>query len=237
VTVLHNERSLGRPAAANAGFSASKSRLIVFHDDDDTWSPLFLERAIARWRETGAKGVVTRAEQTIERTEGARLVFVRNQPFFPDLSSLSLIDLSMGNCIVNHAFLFEREVLGTIGGLDEGLPVYDDWDFNLRFLHQHDIEVVPEVLVWYHQREELAAGSARNSFVEDAARVAGARARLINRWLRTPGTQAVGLLIALGPSLSAIQGMRTRIDKIFNLMHGVRQRWPLRKLEELLSKP
>lgn len=235
VQVLHNERSLGRPGAANAGFAASTSKLIVFHDDDDTWAPTFLERAVARWRETGAKGVVARAEQVIERTEGERIHFVRSVPFFPSLSALSLVDLALGNCIVNHAFLFEREVLAVIGNLDEQLPVYDDWDFNLRFLHRYDIEVVPEVLAWYHQREVLAAGSARNSFVEDAGRVASARARLINRWLRSPDTQIVGLLIALGPSLTAIDSIRVRVDKLFNFVHAVRDRWSLRRLESLLS--
>jgi hypothetical protein len=118
--------------------------------------------------------------------------------------------------------------------LDEQLVVYDDWDFNLRFLYRYDVEVVPEVLAWYHQRE-VAAGSARNSFVEDAGKVAAARARVANRWLRNPRTQAVGLLLALGPSLDAVDGMRERLDKVFNMVHGVRHRWPLKQVEALLN--
>jgi GT2 family glycosyltransferase len=227
---------VGRPAAANVGFATSESRLVVFHDDDDTWSPHFLERALERWRSTKARGVVTRAEQVIERLEDDRIVFVRHEPFFPELSALSLVELARGNCIVNHAFLFERDVLDEIGVLDEGLPVYDDWDFNLRFLHRYDVEVVPEVLVWYHQREGHSASTSSNSFVEDASRVAAARARLVNNWLRKPETQVVGLLLALGPSLTAIDGLKLRVDKVLNLVHGVRHRWPLKEVEKFLAR-
>lgn len=233
--VLHLEAPVGRGAAANTGAAAVRSGLLVWHDDDDTWSPRFLERAVAAWRASGARGIVTRSERVIERMEGERLLELRREPFFPELEAVSLAQLARGNCFVNLAFLLERAAFDAVGPFDHQLPVYEDWDFNLRFLHRFDVHVVPEVLAHYHHREADSPGAALNSFAQERARVAAARARLVNRWLRERDTQAVGLLLALGPSLDAVDGVRERVDKLFNLLHGVRQRWPVRRLEALLK--
>ncbi|MEW5740597.1 MAG: glycosyltransferase [Myxococcota bacterium] len=233
--VVHHERAVGRGGAANAGAAASRSTLIVFHDDDDTWAPDFLEKAVGAWRSSGAKGVVSRSERVIERLEGDRLVEVRREPFFPDLEAVSLPQLARDNCFVNLAFLMERAAFEAAGPFDAELPVYEDWDFNLRFLLKHDVHVVPEVLARYHHRE-APRGAASNSFAQERARVAAARARLVNRWLRNRDTQAVGLLVALGPTLDAVDGVRERVDKLFNLLHGVRRRFPLRQLESWLGR-
>lgn len=230
VRVVHHDAAVGRGAAANSGAASAHSTLLVWHDDDDTWKPDFLERAVAAWRATKAKGVVTRCERVIENE---RLVELRREPWNADLEAVSLAQLARGNCFINLAFLLEREAFDAVGPFDAELPVYEDWDFNLRFLHRFDVHVVPEVLAHYHHRE-AAAGSARNSFAQDHARVAAARARVVNRWLRNPETQAIGLLLALGPSLDALDGVRERVDKVFNLLHGVRRKWPLRQLESLL---
>ncbi|HEY1089379.1 MAG TPA: hypothetical protein VGE37_16875, partial [Archangium sp.] len=113
------------------------------------------------------------------------------------------------------------------------LPLYEDWDFNLRFLSAFDVAFVPKPLANYHHRQ-AAQGTARNSFAQEEARVADARAVLLNRWLRRPGP--VGTLMALGPALAAVHGQRERLDKLFNLLHGARQAWPLRTLESLLKR-
>ncbi|GMU61438.1 MAG: hypothetical protein AMXMBFR34_32010 [Myxococcaceae bacterium] len=232
--VVHLEQALGRGGAANAGVAASKSRLLVFHDDDDTWAPGFLERAVSAWRDSGEKGVVTRSERVIERLEGERLVEVRREPFFPELEAVALERLARDNCFVNLAFLLERQAFEAVGPFDSEFALYEDWDFNLRFLLRYDVVVVPEVLAHYHLRE-TASGAASNSFAQERKRVAAVRARLVNRWLRNRDGQAVGLLMALGPTLDAVDVVRTRVDKLFNLLHGARRRFPLRQLESWLG--
>jgi glycosyltransferase involved in cell wall biosynthesis len=231
VQVEHLPSSVGRGAAANLGLQRSQSTLVVFHDDDDTWHPDFLRTAVAAWKASGRQGVVTRAAQVTERQEGDGFVELRREVFFPRLEAISLADVARESCFVNLAFLAERAAIETVGGYDETLPLYEDWDFNLRFLSRYDVAFVPEVLAHYHLRE-AAAGTARNSFAQEAARAADARAVLLNRWLRQPGP--VGTLMALGPTLDAVHGLRERLDKLFNLVHGARQAWPLRALEDWL---
>lgn len=231
--VVHLERSVGRGAAANVGLSRSASTLVVFHDDDDTWEPGFLSEAVSAWRSSGRRGVVTASSQVFEAEEGDRFVERRRERFFPQLAAISLADVARENCFVNLAFLAERSAIAEVGGYDETLPLYEDWDFNLRFLSAFDVAFVPKPLANYHLRE-AAQGAARNSFAQEEARVADARAVLLNRWLRRPGP--VGTLMALGPTLAAVHGQRERLDKLFNLVHGARQAWPLRTLESLLKR-
>lgn len=229
VQVEHLTASVGRGAAANVGLRRSQSTLVVWHDDDDTWHPRFLATALAAWRSAGRRAVVTAAERIVERDEGKRLVEVRREPFFPGLRAISLADVARESCLVNLAFLAERGAVETVGAYDEGLPVYEDWDFHLRFVSSFDVAFVPEVLARYHHREG-AVGDARNSFEQEAFRTADARAVLTNRWLRRPGP--VGLLMALGPTLEGLSAGQQRLDKLFNLLHGARQKWPLSALEK-----
>ncbi|MFT3709453.1 MAG: glycosyltransferase family 2 protein [Archangium sp.] len=235
VQVEHLTERVGRGAAANLGLERSRSTLVVFHDDDDTWAPHFLARAVERWRTSGRKGVVVRTERVVERVEGEQLIEVRREPFFPDLSAVSLAELAKENCFTNLAFLAQRAEVLAVGGYDTELPLYEDWDFNLRFVSRFDVAVVPEVLAHYHHREG-GQGDARNSFAQDAAHAADARAVLVNRWLRDPERRHIGLLMSLGPALGAIDGIRERVDKLFNLIHGARQVWPLRAVEGWLKR-
>ncbi|MBE2252293.1 MAG: glycosyltransferase family 2 protein [Myxococcus sp.] len=233
-TALHLRPRVGRGRAANEGLRASTSTLVVFHDDDDTWHPEFLARAVAAWQTSGRRGVVTRTERIVERIEGGRLVELRREPFFERLDAISLAGVARENCFTNLAFLAERGAIETVGGYDETLPVYEDWDFNLRFLAAFDVAFLPEVLAFYHAREG-GSGSAAGSFEGRAHAAADARARLVNRWLRKAELPAVGLLMALGPTQDAVEGLRTRLDKAFNFVHGARRTWPLRQLGALLG--
>lgn len=225
--LIHLQTSVGRGAAANVGLKQSRSTLVVFHDDDDTWAPGFLTRVVAAWKQGGRRGVITGAERIVEKD----LVELRREPFFPHLEALSLADVARENCFVNLAFVAERAAIAEVGGYDETLPLYEDWDFNLRFLQRFDVTYVREPLARYHHRE-VASGAAQNSFALETAKVADARALLLNRWLRAPGP--VGTLMALGPTVHAVEGLRERLDKLFNLVHGARQRWPLKTLENWL---
>jgi GT2 family glycosyltransferase len=233
VDLVHLATSVGRGAAANVGLRHSQSTLVVWHDDDDTWHPRFLTTALEAWRRSGRRAVVTAAERVVEQDDGMRLVEVRREPFFPGLKAVSLADVARESCFVNLAFLAERGAVESVGAYDEGLPVYEDWDFHLRFLSSFDVAFVPEVLARYHHREG-ASGEARNSFEQEAARTADARAVLTNRWLRRPGP--VGLLMALGPTLEGLSAGQQRVDKLFNLFHGARQKWPLSALEKWVKE-
>src|ERR1035437_4298058 len=46
VKVIHNEKSVGMQNASNIAIQATESEYIVIHDDDDSWTSVFLEECV-----------------------------------------------------------------------------------------------------------------------------------------------------------------------------------------------
>lgn len=238
VELIHLAQQVGMEAATNLALKRASERFVVLLDDDDTWSPDFLStavKAIQQPSSPGVRGVVTRSVVVEERLEDGSPVELARKPFNGDLEALSLERLSRGNQFTNNAFLFEREALTSVGSYCEALPVYGDWDFNLRFLQAFEVDVVPLALANYHRRV-AGTGEQLNSFAQDPAIAARARAHLTNLWLRgQDGRSAqLGTLIALGPFLEEQAALRERVDKYLNAFHRLRRLPLLRSLDGAL---
>jgi hypothetical protein len=75
------------------------------------------------------------------------------RPYNDWVRNVQLSEMACGNFFPPIAFLFRRAVLDRIGGFNEALPVLGDWFFNLEFLLEDDIAVLPEPLARYHHRD------------------------------------------------------------------------------------
>jgi len=238
VELLHLPSRVGMEAATNTVLKRISARWVVLLDDDDTWSPNFLGtavRALEKPSSPTVRGVVTRSVVVEERLDEAGPVELARRDFNGELEALSLEQLARGNQFTNNAFLFEREALAVVGTYCEDLPVYGDWDFNLRFLQAFDVDVVPQALACYHRRV-AAEGEQRNSFAQDPAVAARARARFTNLWLRGREGRSpqIGTLIALGPFVTEQEDLRQRVDKYLNAFHRLRRLPLLRSLDGAL---
>jgi len=187
--VFHHERSLGMETASNAGIKGSDSDAIVILDDDDTWAPSFLETCMSRLenkRHPSVRGVVTHAIQVLEKViPGQDLpVEVNRRPFNQYLRSISLSELSGGNIITTNAFVYERNALDEIGFYREDLPVLGDWEFNLRFVFQYEIDLICESLSYFHHRIALHSGASANSVVAASSEHCFYATFILNEFLR-----------------------------------------------------
>ena len=63
-------------------------------------------------------------------------------------------------------FVYRRTVLDEIGYYDESLPVTGDWDFGIRFLLKHDVELVDPgfALANYHHRKYKEGSQGNTSY-------------------------------------------------------------------------
>ena len=77
------------------------------------------------------------------------------------------------NLISTQTLVVRRDVFHALGGFDEGLPAYIDWDFAIRLAQVGPIAFVDEPLV--HQR------FSPNSITRDADRKLAGRIRLVER--------------------------------------------------------
>jgi GT2 family glycosyltransferase len=143
-------------AASNAGIRSCDSEYIVIHDDDDSWESAFLEKTVAFLEtEPVFSGVITHTLRVNEVIENDSPRTTSCYGFNTWLKSIYLMEMAMVNTFPPISFLFKRSVYDKIGGYDERLPVLGDWDFNIRFLKEADIGVIPELLALYHHRDTI----------------------------------------------------------------------------------
>lgn len=177
----------GRAPAANAGLMATRGEFIVLHDDDDTWDPTFLTRTVSFLREhpraaavSAHTEVVIHHPNTDEGTETLERLLLT-----PDLTAITIPDMLRANRITTHSLLYRAWVHDEIGYFDESLEVHEDWDFYLRLIARHPIELLPlPALVQWHHRPD-ATGDDRNSVFALRAEHAAAHHRLADERLRS----------------------------------------------------
>lgn len=148
--------SLGMEAASNAGIRASSSELIVIHDDDDSWEADFLEQSVTFLNQHKSlyDGVVCHSTHIEEVIAENRVLECGRRPFNSWLRNVQTAEMAAGNVFPPISFVFRRALWDRLGGFDETLPVLGDWDFNLRFLMEADIGVLPLPLANYHHRSD-----------------------------------------------------------------------------------
>lgn len=166
IHVIDNLAPTGRWTAANAGVSAATGEFLILHDDDDSWSPEFLARAVAYLdAHPDRNGVVSRIEIIWERRDGDALVEESRERFLPDSIAPLLMDQQQFNRFVPISFLYRRSLHDEIGLYDESLPVIGDWVFNTRVLERGPLEYLDdEPLAFWHQRPS-SVGADSNSVI------------------------------------------------------------------------
>ena len=106
---------------------ADPTDFIAFLDDDDYWSPFFLERMLRRIDETGADLVGSWAAMSDGHSTRAHA--------WQAAEGLSADDVVAANPgVTGSNFVVRRAVFDAIGGFDDGQWVFNDLDFFLRFL-------------------------------------------------------------------------------------------------------
>jgi len=184
VEVIANPVAVGRGAALNQGLRAAHTTWIAVLDDDDTWDPKFLEKTTA-WLEQAdikTKGVVTLTTVVIEKENGGTLRELQRYPFNPaNFWAVTIQGIAGGSQFTINAFVYAREAALAIGGYNNDLPVQEDWEFNIRFLKQYSVGLLPSPLAFYHRRPQVKNIAVANTSTEQHEAV---RQQIIDRWLR-----------------------------------------------------
>lgn len=156
IQLVSNIHSLGMEAASNAGIRSVESDYVIIHDDDDALHPEFLEKTVRFLESSAGKrydGVVTGSEYISEEIRGDEVIEHARRPYMNWVRNIQLSELLAQNLFAPISFIYRRSVYDAIGGYNEELPVLGDWYFNLEFVLQSDIKVMPEPLAYYHHRD------------------------------------------------------------------------------------
>lgn len=243
VAVIHNESSLGMEAASNRGIEYGDSEYIAIHDDDDTWAPSFLTMSVTELEKTSellpsVQGVITYSLRVVEHIERGSVVTEEINPFNTWIPKgvLSLFRMTESNIFPPISFVYRRKALEAIGGYRKDLPVLGDWEFNLRFMTQFDIYVIPYALAFYHHRltatnhmgNTIVAGVYSHEFYSEYL-----RNELLRRDLRGE-SNGLGTLMNLSHRLQTLHDEAARISELSEHMarNGVARRSALQTTQQ-----
>jgi glycosyltransferase involved in cell wall biosynthesis len=197
---FQNPRPGMRGVPLNHGATNSAGEFITVLDDDDTWSPDFLETMLRTLDKAPAGedvgGIVCQTRIIEESSVEEGLTPLRDYTLNADLFNVTLAKLAVVNAFCIHAFIYRRRAFESVGGYSERLPVVEDWDFNLRFLCQYEVVVLPRVLTHYHLRPSVVSGADANSQHAEFDQHKFYEARVINEAIRNRDNPTLGMVMA-----------------------------------------
>jgi glycosyltransferase involved in cell wall biosynthesis len=144
VRVVRREANGGVAAARNSGIAASSGRFVMPLDGDDLLDPTYVPKALDALRRNPDLAYVGCYSQNFGLLDTTYVPV----GFVPDLMLFLHTD---GRCCK----LFDRAAIEAVGGYDEELPAFEDWDMYLRLADSGFAgDVLPEALFRYRRHRE-----------------------------------------------------------------------------------
>lgn len=154
----------GVAVARNKGTELAGTEYVAYLDADDLWHPSKIARQVAALLAHGSEwGACYTLFRAIDDDDAVLFDGVGHGPRGAFLKE-HLLSNHVGN---GSSLLVRRAAALAVGGFDPsharlGIGGCEDYDFQLKLLREHKIELVPEFLVGYRQHEgQMSSDSAR----------------------------------------------------------------------------
>jgi len=140
---LFNEEPSGLAAARNQAAERANGEYLAFLDDDDEWYPDKIEKQVSRLDDTGLDICYTGVERIGPHGE-------LRSTTIPDVEGDARPRALRGSIIGPSVFMLSFEAFDTVGGFDDEIPYWEDWDFFLRLSKEYYFTGVHETLTKTH---------------------------------------------------------------------------------------
>jgi glycosyltransferase involved in cell wall biosynthesis len=157
---IRRETNGGPAAARNTGIAHARGRYIAFQDSDDEWMLGKLKMQVAAIeREYGD----TMCIGSLVRYFGDQVRLYR--PAAEQKTVLSLKNIMETPIAYTQTWLVPRVALEQVGGFDEKLKIWEDWDLLLRLAEVIKLKATPDALVYSERFDDSVTGDA-SAFIE-----------------------------------------------------------------------
>lgn len=207
IKVIELGQNRGVTVARNAALCSAKGSIVAYLDSDNTWDPRFLAAHV------GALDQLPDADMIYSGV----LLYIGNatNPYAMRYGHLHRALLENKNYIDNNIIVHRHSFLTKIGGFDENLKRYVDWDLILRSTEIGRVYSVPMLLCHYYY------GKTDNAITDNPAHtghlqvlknnLASRRKDFLRQLDAAELTRPVGVII---PSWQALDDIRDCIEAL-----------------------
>ena len=147
--------------AATVGFEAGTGEFLALLDDDDAWTPEYLATMV-KTLDSEPDDVAVVAGQVRRVTErldvDGSIEQVTDEPFNPNLETISFQSAFLSHPIATNSFVFRRSAFDAVGRFSDQVVTGEDSHFLLKLLSRFRLTVVPKELGSRHERVESLTG-------------------------------------------------------------------------------
>jgi len=132
INYIRLAQNKGRAGAGNIGIENSEGKYIGFLDDDDEFYPEHVALLVSALEQIDYKIAYTDSELAFIEYDSEKKEFYEKEKKAFSKKDFSYADLIVENYIPLINLLFRKEILVSIGGFDETLELFEDWDLLIR---------------------------------------------------------------------------------------------------------
>jgi glycosyltransferase involved in cell wall biosynthesis len=145
VVYLHREKVGNIANALNHGLQAARGEFVAILDDDDAWlDSEKLAKQVTLLRERSDIVVVGGGAIVVDGEGREILRYTRPQ----DPATCARRAL-IANPLIHSTVVYRRDVIRELGGYDDSLRGYQDWDLFLKVMRRYGVTNLPAFLTYY----------------------------------------------------------------------------------------